>query len=41
MSEKEAKVRGLFVKMLEDAAKYAVQYEFYAEDMEDYHEVVQ
>jgi len=39
--EKEAKVRWLFVKMLEDAAKYAVQYEFYAEDMKDFHEVVQ
>ena len=39
--EKEAKVRELFVKMLEDAAKYAVQYEFYIEDMEDFHEVVQ
>jgi len=41
MREKEAKVRGLFVKMLEDAAKYAVQEEFYIEDMKDFHEVVQ
>jgi len=41
MREKESKVKGLFVKMLEDAAKYAVQYEFYSEDMKDYHEVVQ
>jgi len=41
MREKEAKVRGLFVKMLEDAAKYAVQYEFYEKDMKDFHEVVQ
>ncbi|MFX0057968.1 MAG: DUF362 domain-containing protein [Candidatus Heimdallarchaeota archaeon] len=39
--EKMAKVRRLFVKMLEDAAKYAVQYEFYAEDMKDFHEIVQ
>jgi len=39
--EKETKVRELFVKMLEDAAKYAVQYEFYAKDMKDFHEVVQ
>jgi len=39
--EKEDKVRGLFVKMLEDAAKYAVQEEFYIEDMKDFHEVVQ
>ncbi|MCP4761617.1 MAG: hypothetical protein GY870_07535, partial [archaeon] len=41
MDEKEAKVRELFAKMLEDAAKYAVEYEDYAEDMEDFHEVVQ
>ncbi len=41
MQEKEIKVRELFVKMLEDAAKYAVHYEFYAEDMKDFHEVVQ
>jgi hypothetical protein len=41
MDEKEAKVRELFVKMLEDAAKYAVQYEFYTEDMKEFHEVVQ
>ncbi|MHA1702612.1 MAG: DUF362 domain-containing protein [Promethearchaeota archaeon] len=41
VQEKEIRVRELFVKMLEDAAKYAVQYEFYAEDMEDFHEVVQ
>ena len=41
MDEKEAKVRELFVKMLEDAAKYAVQYECYEKDMKDYHEVVQ
>jgi len=41
MREKEARVRKLFVKMLEDAARYAVQYEFYAEDMKDFHEVVQ
>ena len=41
MQEKEAKVKELFVKMLEDAEKYAVEYEFYAKDMEDYHEVVQ
>ncbi|NVM43362.1 MAG: 4Fe-4S binding protein [Candidatus Lokiarchaeota archaeon] len=41
MEEKEAKVRELFVKMLEDAAKYAVEYEFYEEDMKDYHEIVQ
>jgi len=39
--EKEIKIRELFVKMLEDAAKYAVQYEFYAKDMKDFHEVVQ
>jgi len=41
VDEKEAKVKELFVKMLEDAAKYAVEYEFYAKDMKDYHEVVQ
>ncbi len=41
MEEKEAKVRELFVKMLEDAAKYAVEYEFYEEDMKDFHEIVQ
>jgi len=41
MDEKEVKVRELFVKMLEDAAKYAKKYEFYAEDMKDFHEVVQ
>jgi len=41
MEEKEAKVRELFAKMLEDAAKYAVEYEFYEEDMKDFHEVVQ
>lgn len=41
MEEKEAKVRELFVKMLEDAAKYAIEYEFYKEDMKDFHEIVQ
>ena len=41
LQEKEAKVKELFVKMLEDAAKYAVEYEFYAKDMKDFHEVVQ
>jgi len=41
MDEKETKVHELFVKMLKDAAKYAKQYEFYAEDMKDFHEVVQ
>ncbi|MHA1671126.1 MAG: DUF362 domain-containing protein [Promethearchaeota archaeon] len=41
IEEKEAKVRELFEKMLEDAAKYAMKYEFYGEDMEDFHEVVQ
>jgi len=41
MDEKEAKVRELFVKMLEDAARYAEEYEFYEEDMEGYHEIVQ
>jgi len=41
MEEKEAKVRELFVKMLEDAAKYAKQEKYYAEDMKDFHEVVQ
>ncbi|NHJ23890.1 MAG: hypothetical protein EAX89_04910 [Candidatus Lokiarchaeota archaeon] len=41
MDEKEAKIRGLFVKMLEDAAKYAEEYEFYEEDMKGFHEVVQ
>ena len=40
MREKEVKIRELFVKMLEDAAKYAVQYEFYEQDMKDFHEVV-
>jgi len=41
MGEKEVKVRELFVKMLEDTAKYAKEYEFYEEDMKDFHEVVQ
>lgn len=41
MDEKEAKVRELFMKMLEDARKYAVWEKFYAEDMKDFHEVVQ
>jgi UDP-glucose 4-epimerase len=41
IQEKEDKVRELFVRMLEDAAKYAVQYEFYEEDMKDFHELVQ
>jgi len=41
MDEKEAKVRELFVKMLEDAAKFAVWEKFYAEDMKGFHEVVQ
>ncbi len=41
MEEKEARVRELFVKMLEDAAKYAVWEKFYEEDMKDFHEVVQ
>jgi len=41
MQERKIRVRDLFAQMLEDAAKYAVQYEFYAEDMKDFHEVVQ
>ena len=41
MREKEIKVRELFVKMLEDAAKYAVLEKFYAEDMNGFHEIVQ
>ena len=41
MDEKATKVHELFVKMLKDAAKYAKHYEFYAEDMKDFHEVVQ
>jgi len=41
MEEKKAKVRELFVKMLEDAAKYAVLERFYGEDMKGFHEVVQ
>ena len=41
MDEKEVKVKELFVKMLEDATKYAVEYEFYEKDMKDFHEVVQ
>ena len=41
MGEKEAKVRELFVKMLEDAAKYVVWEKFYEEDMKGFHEVVQ
>jgi hypothetical protein len=41
MGEEEVKVRELFVKMLEDAAKYAVREKYYGEDMKGFHEVVQ
>jgi len=41
MDEKKAKVRELFVKMLEDTDKYAMREKFYAEDMKDFQEVVQ
>ena len=41
MHEKELRVRELFVKMLEDAAKYTLREKYYAEDMKDFHEVVQ
>ena len=41
LEEKETKVKKLFIKMLEDAAEYAKQEKYYAEDMKDFHEVVQ
>ena len=41
IQEKQAKVRKLFVEMLENAAKYALEYEFYEKDMKNFHEVVQ
>lgn len=41
MQERETRVRELFAQMLEDGAKYAVREKYYAEDMKNFHEVVQ